>query len=79
MVKAGAFGGAHVKSWDRTWSNPDFEEVYEERRKEEEKRKNEILAKNANATKTTTQQSSTGLLYHSTVSFFSFIWSFSPK
>ena len=25
MVKAGALGGAHVKSWDRTWSSPDFQ------------------------------------------------------
>ena len=25
MVKAGALGDAHVKSWDRTWSNPGFE------------------------------------------------------
>ena len=23
VVKAGALGGAHVKSWDRTWSSPD--------------------------------------------------------
>ena len=37
------------------------------------------LSKNANVTKRKTQQSSTGLLYHPTVSFFSFIWSFSPK
>ena len=44
-----------------------------------ERKKNEILAKNANVTKTTTQQSSTGFLYHPTVPFFSFIWSFSPK
>ena len=28
MVKAGALGDAHVKSWDRTWSNPDFEKVH---------------------------------------------------
>ena len=49
------------------------------RNKKEKKKKNEILAKNANVTKTTTQQSCTGLLYHPTVLFFSFIWSFSPK
>ena len=24
VVKAGALGDAHVKSWDRTWSNPGF-------------------------------------------------------
>ena len=28
VVKAGALGDAHVKSWDRTWSNPDFEKVH---------------------------------------------------
>ena len=49
------------------------------RRKEEKKKKNKILAKNTNVTKTTTQQSSIGFLYHSAVSFFSFIWSFPPK
>ena len=27
MVKAGALGDAHVKSWDRTWSNPGFEKA----------------------------------------------------
>ena len=31
VVKAGALGGAHVKSWDRTWSNPDSKEVHIER------------------------------------------------
>ena len=25
--KAGALGDAHVKSWDRTWSNPGFEKA----------------------------------------------------
>ena len=28
MVKAGALGDAHVKSWDRTWSNPGFEKAH---------------------------------------------------
>ena len=28
MVKAGALGGAHVKSWDRTWSSPDFPKAH---------------------------------------------------
>ena len=28
VVKAGALGDAHVKSWDRTWSSPDFEKVH---------------------------------------------------
>ena len=28
MVKAGALGDAHVKSWDRTWSNPDSKKVH---------------------------------------------------
>ena len=28
MVKAGALGGAHVKSWDQNWSSPDSEEVH---------------------------------------------------
>ena len=28
MVKAGALGDAHVKSWDRTWSNPGFEKSH---------------------------------------------------
>ena len=27
VVKAGALGDAHVKSWDRTWSNPGFEKA----------------------------------------------------
>jgi hypothetical protein len=51
------------------------------RKKERKERKKEKrnLSKNANVTKRKTQQSSTGLLYHPTVSFFSFIWSFSPK
>ena len=55
------------------------EEEKEEKKKKRRKKKNEISAKNANGTKTTTQQSSTGILYHPTVPFFSFIWSFSPK
>ena len=28
VVKAGALGDAHVKLWDRTWSNPGFEKVH---------------------------------------------------
>ena len=28
MVKAGALGGAHVKSWDRTWSSSDFQQAH---------------------------------------------------
>ena len=28
VVKAGALGDAHVKSWDRTWSNPGFEKAH---------------------------------------------------
>ena len=28
VVKAGALGGAHVKSWDRTWSSPDFQKAH---------------------------------------------------
>ena len=28
VVKAGALGGAHVKSWDRTWSSPDFQQAH---------------------------------------------------
>ena len=28
VVKAGALGDAHVKSWDRTWLSPDFEKVH---------------------------------------------------
>ena len=28
MVKAGALGGAHIKSWDRTWSSPDFQQAH---------------------------------------------------
>ena len=28
MVKAGALGGAHDKSWDRTWSSPDFQQAH---------------------------------------------------
>ena len=28
VVKAGALGDAHVKSWDQTWSSPDFEKVH---------------------------------------------------
>ena len=28
VVKAGALGGAHVKSWDRTWSSSDFQKAY---------------------------------------------------
>ena len=28
MVKAGALGGAHVKSWDGTWSSPDFQKAH---------------------------------------------------
>ena len=42
-------------------------------KRKERKEKNENLAKNTNVTKTTTQQSSTGLLYHPTVSFF-YLW-----
>ena len=30
MVKAGALGGAHVKSWDRTWSSSDFQQAHRE-------------------------------------------------
>ena len=28
VFKAGALGGAHVKSWDRTWSSPDFQQAH---------------------------------------------------
>ena len=28
MVKAGALGSAHVKSWDRTWSNSDSQKAH---------------------------------------------------
>ena len=28
VVKAGALGDAHVKSWNRTWSNPGFEKAH---------------------------------------------------
>ena len=28
VVNAGALGGAHVKSWDRTWSSPDFQKAH---------------------------------------------------
>ena len=28
MVKAGALGSAHVKSWDRTWSSSDFQQAH---------------------------------------------------
>ena len=28
VVKAGALGDAHVKSWDRIWSNPGFEKAH---------------------------------------------------
>ena len=28
VVKAGALGDAHVKSWDQTWSNPGFEKAH---------------------------------------------------
>ena len=28
VVKAGALGDAHVKLWDRTWSNPGFEKAH---------------------------------------------------
>ena len=28
MVKARALGGAHVKSWDRTWSSPNFQQAH---------------------------------------------------
>ena len=27
VVKTGALGGAHVKSWDRTWSSLDFQQA----------------------------------------------------
>ena len=30
VVKAGALGGAHVKSWDQTWSIPDFPHAHRE-------------------------------------------------
>ena len=48
-------------------------------RKKERKKEKRNLSQNANVTERKTQQSSTGLLYHPTVLFFSFIWSFSPK
>ena len=32
VVKAGALGDTHVKSWDRTWSSSDFKEVHIVRR-----------------------------------------------
>ena len=28
MVKAGTYGGARVKSWDRTWSSFDFQKAH---------------------------------------------------
>ena len=28
VVKTGALGDAHFKSWDRTWSSPDSKEVH---------------------------------------------------
>ena len=56
----------HGKYWEKLngWLN---DKNLNELRMEEERKEKRNLSKNTNVTKTTTQQSSTGLLYHPTV------------
>ena len=56
-----------------------LEKEEKERKKERKKKEKQNLSKKHKRHKNNTHQSSTGLLYHPTVSFFSFIWSLSPK
>jgi hypothetical protein len=52
------------------------EELVANNARKKKKKKNEILAKTANVTKPTTQQSNIGFLYYSTALFFGAIWFF---